>query len=99
MCCCFDLECRVEYDYQAQEPDELTLKKGDIIKDVVTKMDGWWEGTLGGKRGMFPDNFVKVTKHAPVVGENSFPKTNAGPAGDETTSAVNFRKNSAGNTR
>ena len=53
-------ECLVEHDYTAQEDDELSLKKGEIIKSVVTKMDGWWEGSLNGKRGMFPDNFVKV---------------------------------------
>ncbi|XP_066246640.1 SH3 domain-containing kinase-binding protein 1 isoform X2 [Euwallacea similis] len=54
------VEVEVEYDYSAQQPDELTLKKGDIIKNVVQQAGGWWEGTLSGKTGYFPDNFVKV---------------------------------------
>ncbi|XP_067010594.2 SH3 domain-containing kinase-binding protein 1 isoform X2 [Anabrus simplex] len=53
-------EAIVEFDYVAQESDELTLHKGDIITDIRMQPGGWWEGTLAGKRGMFPDNFVKV---------------------------------------
>ena len=26
----------------------------------MTEDGGWWEGELDGKKGMFPDNFVKV---------------------------------------
>ncbi|XP_039276684.1 CD2-associated protein isoform X2 [Nilaparvata lugens] len=48
------------YDYNAQEHDELTLQKGDIITDIIIQPGGWWEGKLKGKRGMFPDNFVKL---------------------------------------
>lgn len=57
------MEAIVEFDYKAQEPDELTIKKGDIINDIRKQPGGWWEGTLvkTGKRGMFPDNFVKVS--------------------------------------
>ncbi|XP_058796533.1 CD2-associated protein-like isoform X2 [Phymastichus coffea] len=54
------MEAVVEYNYEAQEPDELSIRKGDIIKDIKTSNGGWWEGTLRDKRGMFPDNFVKV---------------------------------------
>lgn len=50
----------MEYNYVAQEDDELTLKKGDIITGIKVMLGGWWEGTLRDKRGMFPDNFVKV---------------------------------------
>jgi len=53
-------ECRVDFDYEAQEEDELCMKKGDIITDVVEKTEGWWEGSIKGKRGLFPDNFVTV---------------------------------------
>lgn len=54
------MEAIVEYNYVAQEDDELTLRKGDIITGIKMMLGGWWEGTLRDKRGMFPDNFVKV---------------------------------------
>lgn len=54
------MEALVEFNYEAQELDELTIRKGDIIKDVKVSNGGWWEGTLRDKRGLFPDNFVKV---------------------------------------
>ena len=50
----------MEYDYQAQEEDELTLRPGDVIHNVQKMDGGWWEGELNGKKGVFPDNFVKV---------------------------------------
>ncbi|XP_069680534.1 SH3 domain-containing kinase-binding protein 1 isoform X2 [Periplaneta americana] len=56
------VEAVVEFDYVAQETDELTLRKGDVITNIKTQPGGWWEGTLNGKRGMFPDNFVKVSE-------------------------------------
>lgn len=55
------MEAIVEYNYVAQEEDELTLQKGDIITGIKVMLGGWWEGTLRDKRGMFPDNFVKVS--------------------------------------
>lgn len=57
----------MEYNYVAQEDDELTLRKGDIITGIKVMLGGWWEGTLRDKRGMFPDNFVKVIKHKKSV--------------------------------
>ncbi|CAC5402749.1 CD2-associated protein,SH3 domain-containing kinase-binding protein 1 [Mytilus coruscus] len=54
------VECIVEYDYEAEQPDELSIKAGQIIKNVLIEDGGWWEGELDGKKGMFPDNFVKV---------------------------------------
>ena len=49
------------YDYSAQQEDELTLRVGDVIRGVVKMGGGWWEGVLNGRRGVFPDNFVKVS--------------------------------------
>lgn len=62
----------VEYNYTACEDDELTLEKGAIIKSIKQKPGGWWEGVLAstGKRGMFPDNFVRILSgddKSPVV--------------------------------
>uniref|UniRef100_A0A673BMU8 Osteoclast-stimulating factor 1 n=1 Tax=Sphaeramia orbicularis TaxID=375764 RepID=A0A673BMU8_9TELE len=53
----------VEYEYEALQEDELTLRLGDVIKNVrYIEEDGWMEGDLNGKRGLFPDNFVKEMK-------------------------------------
>lgn len=53
----------MEFDYSAQEVDELTIHKGDVITDIRIQPGGWWEGCLHGRRGMFPDNFVKVRSY------------------------------------
>ncbi|TRY93141.1 hypothetical protein DNTS_021107 [Danionella cerebrum] len=57
------VEVVVEYEYEALHEDELTLRLGDVIKNVRRiAEDGWMEGDLNGKRGLFPDNFVKEVK-------------------------------------
>lgn len=52
----------MEFDYEAQQDDELTLTVGNIIKNIRRDDGGWWEGELGGRRGLFPDNFVRELK-------------------------------------
>uniref|UniRef100_A0A3B1JLW5 Osteoclast-stimulating factor 1 n=1 Tax=Astyanax mexicanus TaxID=7994 RepID=A0A3B1JLW5_ASTMX len=55
------VEVVVEYEYEAAHEDELTLRQGDIIKNVRRiEEEGWMEGDLNGRRGLFPDNFVKT---------------------------------------
>ncbi|XP_027631550.1 SH3 domain-containing protein 21 isoform X2 [Tupaia chinensis] len=51
---------RVLFDYQPEAPDELALRKGDLVKVLrkTTEDKGWWEGECQGRRGVFPDNFV-----------------------------------------
>lgn len=53
--------CQVEFAYSPQNDDELQLNVGDIIAIVSKEAQdiGWWKGEIGGKTGMFPDNFVK----------------------------------------
>jgi len=58
------VEAVVMYDYTAQQDDELTLKVGDVIRNIVKIGGGWWEGVLNGRKGVFPDNFVKVNNYA-----------------------------------
>lgn len=52
----------MEFDYEAQQDDELSLTVGDIIVNIRRDEGGWWEGELGGRRGLFPDNFVREIK-------------------------------------
>lgn len=48
-------------DFQGQLEDELNLKAGDVIKNVKkTAEEGWLEGENNGRRGLFPQLFVKV---------------------------------------
>nr|XP_028583389.1 SH3 domain-containing kinase-binding protein 1 isoform X2 [Podarcis muralis] len=56
------VEAIVEFDYKAQHDDELTITVGDIITNIRKEDGGWWEGQLKGRRGLFPDNFVREIK-------------------------------------
>ncbi|XP_033964364.1 SH3 domain-containing kinase-binding protein 1 isoform X1 [Pseudochaenichthys georgianus] len=56
------VEAVVEFDYEAQQDDELSLTVGEIIVNIRRDDGGWWEGELGGRRGLFPDNFVREIK-------------------------------------
>ncbi|KAH9281851.1 SH3 domain-containing kinase-binding protein 1 [Echinococcus granulosus] len=62
------MEVQVEYDYTAEERDELTLKQGDIVTNVSQFEEGWYIGTFNGREGVFPDNFVRIIKPAPAPG-------------------------------
>ncbi|XP_063360387.1 CD2-associated protein isoform X2 [Cydia amplana] len=53
--------CVANYAYDASEPDELTIRPGEVLREVERLPGGWWRGELRGRRGMFPDNFVSVT--------------------------------------
>ncbi|KAM6213976.1 SH3 domain-containing kinase-binding protein 1 isoform 2-T2 [Sarcoramphus papa] len=56
------VEAIVEFDYKAQHDDELTITVGDVITNIKKDDGGWWEGQLKGRRGLFPDNFVREIK-------------------------------------
>ena len=55
----------VAFEYDAQQDDELTLRVGQVLKNVRVVDEGWAEGELFGKVGMFPDNFVEMKKVVP----------------------------------
>lgn len=38
---------------------QLKFKKGDIITVTQKEDGGWWEGTLDGRTGWFPSNYVE----------------------------------------
>lgn len=54
-------EVLVLIDFEGTMSDELTVKMGDVVKNVTkASEEGWLLGELNGKRGLFPSNFVKV---------------------------------------
>lgn len=48
------------YRFQALEPNELDFEVGDRIRILGTLEDGWLEGSLKGRTGIFPHRFVKL---------------------------------------
>ncbi|TMW48704.1 hypothetical protein DOY81_006223 [Sarcophaga bullata] len=48
----------VKYNYQAQQPDELSLTKGTRILILEKSNDGWWRGQSGNAVGWFPSNYT-----------------------------------------
>ncbi|KAI7794126.1 rho guanine nucleotide exchange factor 19 [Triplophysa rosa] len=48
--------------YQAQEHDELTLEKADILQAITITSDGWVDGIRlsDGERGWFPKTYVET---------------------------------------
>uniref|UniRef100_A0A8C3W424 Nostrin n=1 Tax=Catagonus wagneri TaxID=51154 RepID=A0A8C3W424_9CETA len=51
--------CKALYSFQARQDDELNLEKGDIVTIHTKKEEGWWFGSLKGKRGHFPAAYVE----------------------------------------
>ncbi len=52
-------DCKVLYEYQANESDELNIQPDDIIH-IIDKYDQeWWQGELNGNVGIFPSSYVE----------------------------------------
>ena len=54
---------KVMFDYEPENPDELKLTVGDVVTVTnkhIPDTEGWWEGELNGKAGVFPCNFVEL---------------------------------------
>ncbi|XP_072275191.1 nostrin [Pyxicephalus adspersus] len=54
-----NVSCQVLYPYEPQRNDELGLQKGDLVIIHKKSDDGWWYGTLNGKKGYFPSTYVE----------------------------------------
>ena len=51
--------CVAKFDFLPKRKNELQFKKGDMIEISIMSEDGWWQGILNGKRGLFPFNYVE----------------------------------------
>ncbi|CAJ0579109.1 unnamed protein product, partial [Mesorhabditis spiculigera] len=49
----------VLYDYNAERPDELSLREQSIVYILRKNDDGWYEGVHDGNTGLFPGNYVE----------------------------------------
>ena len=53
------MKLKAIYSFKGSNNDELNFKKGAVITLTQKEDGGWWEGTLDGKTGWFPSNYVK----------------------------------------
>lgn len=59
---CGYLLVKARFAFQQTNEDELSFSKGDIISVSRQEDGGWWEGSLNGKSGWFPSNYVRELK-------------------------------------
>ncbi|XP_018345715.1 PREDICTED: intersectin-2 isoform X4 [Trachymyrmex septentrionalis] len=55
------------YPYQAQNEDELSFEKGNVISVLAKEEASWWRGELNGVSGVFPSNYVSPMSNELMV--------------------------------
>ncbi|XP_038630467.1 rho guanine nucleotide exchange factor 6-like isoform X3 [Scyliorhinus canicula] len=56
------LMVKAKFNFKQTNEDELSFSKGDILYVSRVEDGGWWEGTLKGRSGWFPSNYVREIK-------------------------------------
>ncbi|XP_078125389.1 GRB2-related adapter protein 2a [Sander vitreus] len=56
------MEARGKYDFTATADDELTFRKGDILK-ILSPQSEWYKAEINGQEGFIPQNYVEI--HTP----------------------------------
>lgn len=59
-----------QWDYKANEINEISFNQGDLIEVLDNANKDWWEGRINGNVGYFPSNYVKITQK-PSIGRIS----------------------------
>ncbi|CAH6953271.1 Dnmbp [Phodopus roborovskii] len=73
------------YRFQALEPNELDFDVGDKIQILGTLEDGWLEGRLKGRTGVFPHRFVKLCPSTRTEDTMPLPQGDSLPKNSESS--------------
>ncbi|EFO99581.1 CRE-PIX-1 protein [Caenorhabditis remanei] len=72
------LTARVKFPFEGSNNDELSFEKDDIITITQQPDGGWWEGTLEGVTGWFPNGYVTlITEKDKLQRSRSVPNATA----------------------
>uniref|UniRef100_A0A2M4CTD4 Endophilin-A n=1 Tax=Anopheles darlingi TaxID=43151 RepID=A0A2M4CTD4_ANODA len=58
--------CTALYDFEPENPGELGFKENDLITLIQRVDENWFEGSLNGRTGYFPQSYVQVTVPLPT---------------------------------
>lgn len=53
------MEAKGKYDFNATDEDELSFRKGDILK-ILSRQDEWYKAEMNGHEGFVPQNYIEV---------------------------------------
>lgn len=53
------MEARGKYDFSATADDELSFRKGDILK-ILSPQDDWYKAEMNGHEGFVPQNYIEM---------------------------------------
>ncbi|XP_024864817.2 rho guanine nucleotide exchange factor 7b isoform X2 [Kryptolebias marmoratus] len=83
---CGQVLVRARFSFQQTNEDELSFSKGNVISVSRQEDGGWWEGTLNGKTGWFPSNYVRELKGSDKTADKPKSATlKSPPKGFDTT--------------
>lgn len=54
------MEAKGKYDFSATDEDELSFRKGDILK-LLCRQDEWFKAEMNGHEGFVPQNYIEVS--------------------------------------
>ncbi|XP_064615603.1 sorbin and SH3 domain-containing protein 1-like [Liolophura sinensis] len=55
-------QAKAKYNFTAQTPVEMSLRKGEIVVLLRQVDENWYEGQIGGRQGIFPVAYVEVIR-------------------------------------
>ncbi|CAL8104805.1 unnamed protein product [Calicophoron daubneyi] len=58
--------CKAMFDFEAENPFELSFHEGDLLKLIEQVDENWFLGELNGKQGHFPTTYVQVLVPLPA---------------------------------
>ncbi|KAK5079835.1 actin binding protein [Exophiala xenobiotica] len=71
---------RAEYDYEAQEDNEVSFTEGEILTDIQKIDPDWWVVTNSkGQQGLVPANYLQILEEDDHVPASTQPAANQAP--------------------